>query len=228
MEFILEIHNILLELSQYLLDIPEGISYAIFGIKKKKKRAKKQLAKAETQISSAMKDTNLDSIPNPTNSNVPQTETIDGESKPGEDEPSVPFKPDFPYLGKQIILNSGRLHLNANQDFVLINSKKSISLGAPGSINVDTDGGFIVNAGKVKLGIGEGSEHPLVKGDVLETILTLLVKGLEEARLGLGNAKDGAGRGILGCEDAAISLKNAVKLIDANMVNLTSTQNFTK
>ena len=36
MEFILEIYNLIIELSQYLFDIPEGISYAIFGIKKKK------------------------------------------------------------------------------------------------------------------------------------------------------------------------------------------------
>ena len=106
MEFILEIYNIIVELSQYLFDIPEGISYAIFGIKKKKKKAKKAVRQAETQINSAMKGANLDSIPNQSAANAPKTETIDGNSIPGLDLPSVPFKPEFPYRGKQIILNS--------------------------------------------------------------------------------------------------------------------------
>ena len=228
MEFILEIYSIIIELSQYLFDIPEGISYALFGIKKKKKKAKKALRKAETQISSAMKSANLDSIPNPSSPNAPRTETIDGNSISGLDLPSVPFKPEYPYRGKQIILNSGRLHLNANSDFILLNSKKSISLGAPGSINIDTDGGFIVNAGKIKLGIGDASEEPLVKGNVLNQIITLLNIGLQNAANGLKNAEDAAGRKILGCEIAAEDLQSAAKQMDSLRTSLLSKQNFTK
>ena len=228
MEFILEIYNLIIELSQYLFDIPEGISYAIFGIKKKKKKAKKAVRQAETQINSAMKGANLDSIPNQSAANAPRTETIDGESIPGLDLPSVPFKPEFPYRGKQIILNSGRLHLNANSDFILINSKKSISLGAPGSINVDTDGGFIVNAGKIKLGIGDGSEQPLVKGNVLSAIITILNINLQSAANALKDAEDAAGRKILGCQVAGGDLQNAAKQMDGLSKDLLSEQNFTK
>ena len=228
MEFILEIYNIIIELSQYLFDIPEGISYALFGIKKKKKKAKKELAKGETAINSAMKGANLDSIPNQSAPNAPKTETIDGESIPGLDLPSVPFKPEFPYRGKQIILNSGRLHLNANSDFILINSKKSISLGAPGSINIDTDGGFIVNAGKIKLGIGDASEEPLVKGNVLSKIITILNIGLQNAANALKDAEDAAGRKILGCQVAGEDFQVTAKQMDGLSKDLLSQQNFTK
>ena len=123
MEFIIEIYNFLIDIHQYILGVPEGITYALFGIKKKKKRAKRAIAKAQKDIDQALNQPNgLDSIPTDNLEGPDTSELIDGEPKVGEDIPNVPFIPQFPYLGKQIILNSGRLHLNANEDFILINS----------------------------------------------------------------------------------------------------------
>ena len=84
---------------------------------------------------------------------------------------NVPFAPAFPYNGNQIIIDSGRIMLNAKDDAILILGNKTIGLSSPGSINLDTDTSVIVNSPKIKLGIGIDSDHPLVKGDVLVDLL---------------------------------------------------------
>jgi hypothetical protein len=228
MEFIIEIYNLLIDLYQQFFGVPEGITYALFGSKKRKK-AKRAIAKAQKDIDQALNQPNgLDSIPTDNLEGPDTSELIDGEPKVGEDIPNVPFVPQFPYLGKQIILNSGRLHLNANEDFILINSKKSISLGAPGSINVDTDGGFIVNAKSIKLGIGDESDHPLVYGDVLLEIFSQMSQQLQKVQLSLALAEDSTSAPILACKNAATHFKGFIKILDTSIETLNSKQNFTK
>ena len=150
-DIIYDIFNQLVDLYQQFFGVPEGVTYALFGSRKKKK-AKKKLSEAQQQIDAAglggAVDTGaLDSIPNDFNSDFETTELVtDTGVIPGTDTPEIPYVPSFPYTGQQIILNSGRLHLNAKDDFIILNSKKSISLAAPGSINIDTEGAFIVNA----------------------------------------------------------------------------------
>jgi len=231
MEFIIEIYNFLIDIHQYILGVPEGITYALFGIKKKKRKAKRALKEAEKKMDEAFNQPNgLDSIPQDQAQlgGADTSELIDGEVVVGEDIPNVPHIPEFPYLGKQIILNSGRLHLNANTDFILINSAKSVSLAAPGSINVDTEGGFIVNANVIKLGIGEESDHPLVYGDVLIEIFNEFAASLQKVQEGLELAEDSSSAPIAGCRTAASHIKALVKILDSTIETLTSKQNFTK
>ena len=231
MEFIIEIYNFLIDTYQYIFGIPEGITYALFGIRKKKRRAKRAIAEAKRKMDEAFNDPNgLDSIPQDTAQlgGADTSELIDGEAVVGEDIPNVPHIPEFPYLGKQIILNSGRLHLNANTDFILINSAKSVSLAAPGSINVDTEGAFIVNANVIKLGIGDEADHPLVYGDVLIEIFNELATSLQKVQEGLDLAEDSSSAPIAGCRTAASHIKALVKILDSTIETLTSKQNFTK
>tara|TARA_X000001388_G_C2197343_1_gene109855 strand:- start:136 stop:831 length:696 start_codon:yes stop_codon:yes gene_type:complete len=231
MEFIIEIYNFLIDTCQYIFGIPEGITYALFGIRKKKKKAKKEFRKAQRKMDEAFNDPNgLDSIPQDEAQlgGADTSELIDGEAVVGEDIPNVPHIPEFPYLGKQIILNSGRLHLNANTDFILINSAKSVSIAAPGSVNVDTEGAFIVNANVIKLGIGEESDHPLVYGDVLIEIFNELAASLQKVQEALALAQDSSSAPIDGCKVASTHLKSLVKILDSTIETLTSKQNFTK
>ena len=81
MEFIIEIYNFLIDIHQYILGIPEGITYALFGIKKKKRKAKKALAEANKKMEEAFNQPNgLDSIPQDTAQlGGAYPELIDGE-----------------------------------------------------------------------------------------------------------------------------------------------------
>lgn len=81
------------------------------------------------------------------------------------------------YNSNQIIINSGRVFINSKTDHVLISSAKSISLSALDSINVDTAGDVILQAGQVKLG-SQSAEEPILLGNItvaqIETIISVL------------------------------------------------------
>tara|TARA_B100000902_G_scaffold387626_1_gene432021 strand:- start:4357 stop:5043 length:687 start_codon:yes stop_codon:yes gene_type:complete len=227
LQFFIDIYDILIELYQQFFGVPEGISYALFGSRKRKK-AKRALNKAQGEIDQKL-DSNLNSIPtDESNSNVESTEFVGGEAKVGEDVPDVPFIPSFPYTGRQIILNSGRVHLNAADDFVLINSKKSISLAAPGSVNLDTEGAFIVNAEKIKLGIGDKSNHPIAKGDAVEATFFSITQQLSDASASLANATDSSGGEITACKAVAQNFRVIIQQVNQNLERISSTKNFTQ
>lgn len=81
------------------------------------------------------------------------------------------------YPGKQIILNSGRLVFNTNEDHILLSSNLSIGLKAINGINVDTQGYTIINSPDIKLGSKDATE-PLLKGDTTIELLSQLTQQL--------------------------------------------------
>jgi hypothetical protein len=221
---IIDIYTFLVDLYQNIPGIPEGVTYAIFGIKKKKKKAKKELAKLDT----------IPGIEGPQVSDDPNVTTegtefiTDSNVIPGTDTPEVPYIPSFPYEGAQIILNSDRLHLNAKNDFILLNSKKSISLAAPGSINIDTEGTFIVNANKIRLGIGEQANHPLVKGDKLQELFISCATFFQKVAEAIEDAEDSIGGKSATDKIASKNLSQLSKTIITVLPDIVSNQNFTK
>ena len=82
------------------------------------------------------------------------------------------------YSGKQIILNSGRLVFNTNEDHILLSSNLSIGLKAVNGVNIDTKGYTIINSPDIRLG-GKEATEPLLKGDttidLLSQIMTQLI-----------------------------------------------------
>ncbi len=226
MELIIEIYNQLIDLYQYFFGIPEGITYALFG-SRKRKRAKKKLQKVQRDVDRKVNQS-IGNIGSGPDGSTESTEFVGGEVKVGEDVPDVPFIPSFPYTGRQIILNSGRVHLNAADDFVLINSKKSISLAAAGSVNLDTEGSFIVNAEKVKLGIGENSNHPIAKGDAVEATFFSITQQLALASASLANAQDSVGGDIVACKAVAENFRVIIQQVNQNLELISSTKNFTQ
>ena len=223
-EFIINTYNFLVDLYQHIPGIPEGVTYAIFGIKKKKKKAKRELAKLD-------KIPGVDGLEDSGGPNVTTEGTefvTDSDVIPGTDTPEVPYIPSFPYSGTQIILNSDRLHLNAKNDFILLNSKKSISLAAPGSINVDTEGTFIVNANKIRLGIGTQANHPLVKGDKLQELFISCATFFQKVAEALEDAEDSIGGKSADEKIASKNLSQLAKTIITVLPDIVSNQNFTK
>ena len=77
-----------------------------------------------------------------------------------------PTKPSE-FSGEQVIINSGRLVFNSDDNHILISSKKSIGFGAQTGFNFDTPSNFIVNTGKGKeilLGSKDATE-PIILGN---------------------------------------------------------------
>ena len=80
------------------------------------------------------------------------------------------------YAGKQIILNSGRLVFNTTQDHLLLSSAKSINLNAVESINFDTTGPVVLQAGEVYLGSKSATESVLLGSSTIDLLRTLLIQ----------------------------------------------------
>lgn len=118
-ELIFELLNNFADWYQQLMGVPEGISYAIFGSKKKKKRALKKVDEALKTVDELdTEGIGGDELGDPANLGEAVI-TVEGDDPKSIND--IPFKPDFPYVGRQIIIDSGRVHLNAKDDFFNIN-----------------------------------------------------------------------------------------------------------
>jgi hypothetical protein len=147
---------------EFILDIlfnyPEGISFAIFGLKKKKKKAERMMKNLDKGIPE------LDSLNVETNSGeVPKFTETDRRSTPSTPPTATAYKPAFPYRGKQIIIDSDRVLLNAKNDSIFILGDKAVGISTNGTFNIDSGGKTIINSPQIDLGLE--AKHPIIKGD---------------------------------------------------------------
>lgn len=146
----------------------------------------------------------------------------------------IPYKPQLPYSGKQIVIDSDRVHLNAKEDFILLMANKSVGLSAGlGSINLDAKADVVINAeGKIRLGIaGQDNsieDSPLVKGDQLFSLLTTMIAVLNRASIALGISVDSDGHPVTGNQIAEDDLKTLAQAVSPYLTNLLSTKSFTR
>lgn len=106
--------------------------------------------------------------------------------------------PSDSYEKPQIILNSGRLFLNAEKDSIILNSLKSLHLSSQDSVNVDGANNIVLASKKVYLGSSKGEEATLtqytspiqsgVKGEQLINLLTQISLSLQAIQSGFSNA----------------------------------------
>ena len=223
-ELIIDIWSNIVDLYQQFFGVPEGVTYALFGSRKRKK-AEKKLKELEN-INIPEPDipdpgyNDLDAPSGPTPKNTPpETPTS---------KKDVPYQPAFPYIGNQIIIDSDRVMINCKEDMALILAKKAVGISADSSVNIDTKGTFVVNANKIKLGIGDDSEHPLVKGDILLELLKDISISLADASKFLENVPDADGFQNTGVRAAGSEFNSIVTKIENKLEDLISRKNFTQ
>ena len=135
------------------------------------------------------------------------------------------YKPEFPYLGEQIIINSGRVILNSKDDSVFLFGKKAIGFSSAGTINFDADDSVIVSAPKIYLGLG--AEEPLVKGTQLTIMLDDILEALRVLAAQLDGTQDSNGVFLTNIITASDSLSKSVSRIKGRLKDITSKQNYT-
>ena len=79
------------------------------------------------------------------------------------------YKPEFPYRGNQIIIDSGRVLLNSKEDSTFIVGKKAVGISSGGTVNIDSNGKCIINSPQIDLGLN--ASHPVIYGDDFLTVL---------------------------------------------------------
>lgn len=135
------------------------------------------------------------------------------------------YKPDFPYLGEQIIINSGRVILNSKDDSIFLFAKKAIGFSSAGTINFDTNSKVIINSPKIYLGLD--AKEPLVKGNQLELILNDLLEMLRVLGAQLDGTQDSNGVFLTNIITASNSLSKSVGRIKNRVKDIKSKQNYT-
>ena len=135
------------------------------------------------------------------------------------------YKPEFPYLGEQIIINSGRVILNSKDDSVFLFGKKAIGFSSAGTINFDADESIIMNASNIYLGIG--AEEPLVKGTQLTIMLGDILEALRVLSAQLDGTQDSNGVFLTNIITASDSLSKSVSRIKNRLSDITSNKNYT-
>lgn len=105
------------------------------------------------------------------------------------------YKPEFPYLGDHIIINSGRVTLNSKDDSIFLFAKKAIGFSSAGVINFDCDDTLTINAPLIHLGLETDIQklQPAIKGNDLVYLLNSLLSSLQDLGTGLSYATDSNG-----------------------------------
>jgi hypothetical protein len=126
------------------------------------------------------------------------------------------------YVGKQIIVNSGRLVFNTTEDHLLLSSAKSISLSSAGTVNVDATE-MTIQTEKIYLGSKSATE-PLLLGDTTVELLKTMIDVLKDLVVASQTASNSGGP-IPSLNQKAPGLLK--KLLTLNPDLLKSNSNFT-
>jgi hypothetical protein len=82
------------------------------------------------------------------------------------------FTPQFPYLGNQVIISSGRVVHHSSDDFVMLFGKKGVAVSSPATFTVDANERTIFASPKIELGYqAESKGEPVLLGS--STVLQL-------------------------------------------------------
>ena len=178
-EFIIDIWDNIVDLYQQFFGVPEGITYALFGSRKRKRAKKKmeELQKGGINIPEANISDSL-SISSPEVEGVPNFETETFTSDNSITPPTTTYKPEFPYRGNQIIIDSDRVLINSKEDSTFIVGKKAVGISTNGTFNIDSGGKTIINSPEILLGLK--ATHPLIKGDRFVIVFAEFLRVLDQ------------------------------------------------
>lgn len=128
------------------------------------------------------------------------------------------------YTKNQVIINSGRLVLNAYNDHLLLSSYDSIGLSSNNSINLDTNK-FIVQSNNIYLG-SLNAKEPLLLGNTTAALLKDMLSILTELTKACIAAANGGGP-VAPLNGTASKLLPRLQKLAPKIDSIKSTYNFT-
>jgi hypothetical protein len=139
------------------------------------------------------------------------------------------YIPEFPYTGRQILIDSGRVILNAKDDSVFLIGKEAIGFSTDGAVHINSGGDFYVNSNKIYFGLKtEESDHePMVLGNKLATALNNLAVALGNVAEDLQAAQDSQGAKLLQVQVAGEKLLSASDQLNEAIKIIRSEKTFT-
>jgi len=90
------------------------------------------------------------------------------------------YTPQFPYLGNQVIITSGRVTHHSYDDFIFLFGKKGVSISSPATFTVDANERTIIASPKIELGYQAQSKgEPVLLGKTTSTQLGFLLDAIQ-------------------------------------------------
>jgi len=89
------------------------------------------------------------------------------------------YTPQFPYLGNQVIISSGRVTVHSYDDFIFLFGKKGVGISSPTTFTVDAREKTVINSTVISLGLNAvqpvllGTETVQQLGNLLDRIQEL-------------------------------------------------------
>lgn len=139
------------------------------------------------------------------------------------------YIPEFPYTGRQILIDSGRVTLNAKDDSVFLIGREAIGLSTDGSVHINSGEDFYVNSNKIYFGLKtEESDHePMILGNKLATALNNLAVSLGNTATALSEAVDSQGANLMQVQFAGKELLAASEQLNEAIKIIRSDKTFT-
>jgi hypothetical protein len=110
------------------------------------------------------------------------------------------YTPQFPYVGNQAIITSGRVTIHSYDDFIFLFGKKGVAISSPYTFTVDATERTIIASSKIELGYqAERVGEPLLLGKTTAQQLGRLLDAIQ-------NLSDALNKLQIGQMDAAIPL----------------------
>lgn len=165
-------------------------------------------------------NTDASSIYLTSNQKIPVTISSNNYYSYSSETPTQPSQ----YVGKQIIINSGRLIFNTTEDHLLLSSAKSISLSSLSTLNIDASE-IVMQTEKIYLG-SKNAKEPLLLGDTTTTLLNELID-IVASLLKDSIAANAGGVPIVPFTSNSPSLLIRLQKVQAEINSIKSNYNFT-
>lgn len=140
------------------------------------------------------------------------------------------FVPQFPYLGNQVILSSGRVVHHSYDDFIFLFGKKGVAVSSPATFTVDANERTILASPKIELGYqAETNGEPVLLGRSTIVQLGLLLDSIKSVSDALNKlTAETPETAIPGIVQTTTVLSEIAKSVKAQLVTCLSTNTFTK
>lgn len=126
------------------------------------------------------------------------------------------------FKGNQIILNGGRVYINAKEDSILLSAKESVGLNAK-TVNLDATDYFCVDSKKIYLGVKArtGQVENAVLGMQLDNWLQSLISNLQIIAGAMKSATNGGGA-VASLQAAGTALDTTLRSLQTQIQNIKS------
>lgn len=135
------------------------------------------------------------------------------------------------FKGNQVILNGGRVFINAKNESVLISAKESVGINA-NTVNIDAQEYACIDAKSIYLGAGARSarftKEPAVLGIQLENWLNTLLDSLNSLSYALESATSVSGGPVIQLNAAGPTLRATVTSLQKQVKQFQSNKVFTE